>query len=124
MHPKTAISSIARAVRAPRGAAVACAALACAALLSACGSSSSPSSTPAKTDLKIANVERSIEQSILSERHLKSTVVCPAVVAQEAGKTFECVATTTAVKAPHGPVKTPFVVTIQNDKGYVTYVGK
>lgn len=123
MHPKTAISSIARAVRTPRRAAVACAALACAGLLGACGSSST-SSTAAKTDLKIAKVERSIEQSILSERHLKSTVVCPAVVTQEAGKTFECVATTTAVKAPHGPVKTPFVVTIQNDKGYVTYVGK
>jgi hypothetical protein len=98
--------------------------LACTGLLSACGSSSSTSSTQAKTNLNIVHVERSIEQSILSERHLKATVVCPTAVPQEKGKTFECVATTRAVKEPHGPVKTPFVVTVQTDKGYVTYVGK
>ncbi len=122
MHPEPPASRVARA---RRGGVVALAALACAALLGACGSSnSSTTSTKAKIDLNIARVEHSIEASILSQRHLKSTVVCPTVVAQEKGKTFECVATTTAVKKPHGPVKTPFVVTVQTDKGYVTYVGK
>jgi hypothetical protein len=124
MHLQIANTSIAHTVRPRRGAAVACVALACAGLLSACGSSGSTTSTQAKIDLNIAHVERSIEQSIFSQRHLKATVVCPAKVAQEAGKTFECVATTAAIKAPHGPVKTPFVVTVQNSKGYVTYVGK
>ena len=96
-------------------------ALGCAALISACGSSgSSSSSTAAKTNLNIARVQRSIEQSIHAQRHLTSTVVCPTAVAQEKGKTFECVATIHAKKV----TKTPFVVTVQNEKGYVTYVGK
>ncbi len=93
--------------------------------MSACGSSkSSTSSTAAKTNLNTARVERSIKQSILSERHLTATVVCPATVVQEAGKTFECVATTRTVKKPVKVVKTPFVVTVTSSKGYVTYVGK
>ncbi|HYM54038.1 MAG TPA: hypothetical protein VES97_01645 [Solirubrobacteraceae bacterium] len=59
----------------------------------------------------------------MSQRHLKSTVVCPAKVAQQPGK-FACIATTYSVKKPHRKIKTPFVVTIHNSKGYVTYVGK
>lgn len=74
--------------------------------------------------MNTAQVERSIKQSILTQRHLTATVVCPAVAPQEQGKTFECVATTPGVKPPHAPVKTPFVVTVQNNKGYVTYAGK
>lgn len=95
-------------------------------LMGACGSSNSAttSSTPAKTDLNTARVERSIQQSILTQRHLKSTVVCPAVVPQEHGRTFECVATTRGASPPFRVIKTPFVVTVQNDKGYVTYAGK
>ena len=70
---------------------------------------------------------RAIAQSIFAERKLHSTVLCPGAVPQEVGKTFECVATTSTI--PKGskhavPVKTPFVVTIQSTKGYVTYVGK
>lgn len=97
----------------------------CAALLGACGSSSgSPTATTAKTTyLNVARVERAIERSILTQRHLKSTVVCPAKVPQRPGK-FPCIATTISVKKPHRAIKTPFVVTIRNDKGAVTYEGK
>jgi hypothetical protein len=100
-------------------------AVVCAGLLSACGSSSgSPTTTAARTtNLDVARVERAIERSILSQRHLKSTVVCPATVPQRPGK-FPCIATTLSVKKPHKAIKTPFVVTIHNSKGYVTYAGK
>lgn len=111
--------------RARRAAGVALAAVACTSLISACGSSSSKSSTAGKaTNLNTARVARSIQQSILAERHLKAKVVCPALVAQEPGKTFECVATTRAAKKRAPAVRTPFLVTVHNSKGYVTYVGK
>ncbi len=104
---------------------MAASAVLCAALLSACGSSSgSPTTTTAKTTyLDTARVERAIEGSILAQRHLKSTVVCPAKVAQRPGK-FPCIATTLSRKKPHRAIKTPFVVTIHNSKGAVTYEGK
>ena len=93
--------------------------LACAGLLGACGSQS-----PTKTTyLNTAHVAGAIQRSILAERHLKSTVVCPAKVVQKPG-TFPCIATTVAAKKPHRRIKTAFVVTIHNDSGYVTYVGK
>src|ERR1700676_3511787 len=113
-----------RGMRVCRGAGASVTALACVALLSACGSSSSSSTSTTKTNLNTARVALSIEQSILTERHLHSKVVCPAAVPQEQGKTFECIATTTTTKPPVKSVTTPFVVTIQNSKGYVTYVGK
>jgi hypothetical protein len=93
-------------------------------LISACGSSSSP---PAKkVNLNIAHVVQSIEQSILSERHLHAKVTCPAAVPQEKGKVFTCTATGTSTTAKHGKHKTttfttPFIVTVQNSQGYVTY---
>ena len=96
--------------------------LVCAGLLSACGSKSSESTKT--TNLNTARVARSIEQSITSQRHLVAKVSCPSVVPQEAGRKFECVATTTSPKHPKSVVKTPFEVTIQNSHGYVTYVGK
>lgn len=123
MHTNAATPRIARAAVRHR-ASVALAVLACAALVSACGSSSNTTSGSTKAKLNIARIQLSIEQSILSERHIHATVVCPAVVAEEVGKTFECVATSRAVKKPHAVTKTPFVVTVQNTKGYVTYVGK
>ncbi len=52
------------------------------------------------------------------------TVVCPTGVAQEAGKTFVCMATGKTTKPPITVTKTPFKVTIQNSKGYTTYVGE
>lgn len=123
MHIEPPSPTVARAVRARRGALVTATALACAALLSACGSSSSStSSTAAKTNLNTAHVAVSIEQSILSERHVHAKVSCPAIVPQKQGKTFVCIATTFKGTKPTG--KTPFAVTVQNDKGYVTYTGK
>ena len=121
MHikPTTTIPS---SVPARRGAIVA-AALVCAALISACGSSSTTSST-ATTNLNTHQVALSIEQSILTKRHLHSTVTCPAVVPQEQGKTFVCVAETHSAKTPSVVTKTPFTVTVQNNRGYVTYVGQ
>jgi hypothetical protein len=117
----------ARRIRA-RGAAVV-AALAGAALLSACGSSSSSTSTSGSsptTDLNTARIAKSIEESILKERHIHAKVSCPAVVPQETGKTFTCIATSTSTttkggKATSATVTTPFTVTVQNSRGYVTY---
>jgi alpha-D-ribose 1-methylphosphonate 5-triphosphate synthase subunit PhnL len=98
---------IAPVVRVRRGVSAAVTVVACVALLSACGSSKS-----------------SIEKSIFAQRHLRARVVCPVTVVQEQGKTFECIATTRAAKKPYSLVKTPFIVTVQNTKGYVTYAGK
>jgi len=106
-----------------RRALVAIVALACVALVSACGSSKG-SSESAKANVDTAKVALSIEQTILTKRHLKATVTCPAPMPAVPGSTFECIATTTAAKAPHTATKTPFLVTIQNARGYVTYVGK
>jgi hypothetical protein len=125
MHIDRSASTRGRFCGSGRGLAAALAALASAALISACGSKSSSSSTPAgKVNVNTAQVAQSIKQSILSQRHLASTVVCPPVVAAEAGKTFTCVATTLSPKKPARPVKTSFLVTIQNNRGGVTYVGK
>lgn len=121
--PSPTVAGVARA-RPRRGAIVAVTALACAALISACGSSSPTSSTAAKTNLDTAHVAASIEQSIFSERHLHAKVSCPVAVPQQQGKTFTCIATTRAAKKPHTVSRTPFAVTIQNSKGYVTYKGQ
>jgi hypothetical protein len=99
-------------------------ALACATLMSACGSSSKTTSTSNPTNVNTAQVARSIQQSILAQRHLTATVACPPVVVAGRGKTFECVATTQSTKKPTHAIRTPFVVTIQNSRGGVTYVGK
>jgi hypothetical protein len=119
MHIETPIPTATRIVRARRGITVAAATVACAALMSACGSSST--SSTATTNVNTRQVAASIEQSILSKRHLHSTVTCPAAVAQEKGKTFVCIATTHSGTTVS---KTPFKVTVENSKGYVTYVGE
>ena len=106
---------------------VAVAALACAALISACGSSSSSSTSSAPTTtVDTARVASSIEQTVLVKRKLHVKVVCPTAVPSEVGKTFECLATPTGATGTTGTTGTPvpFVVTVQNSKGYVTYVGK
>jgi hypothetical protein len=93
-------------------------ALAIAATLAACGSStSSSSSTSAKTNLNTPHVERAIEQSIFSQRHVHAKVICPKVVPQEKGHNFTCIAKV-------GKNTTPFAVTQQNNGGYVTYQAK
>jgi hypothetical protein len=114
---------VARAVSLRRGALAAITALACAALASACGSSKS-STEAAKTNVDTARVAADIEQTLFAKRHIHAKVVCPAAVAAVPGATFECIASSTATKPPHGVTKEPFVVTIQNARGYVTYVGK
>jgi len=87
--------------------------------MSACGSSSTSSTSTALNTQRVAG---SIEQSVLSERHLHVTVECPVSEPQEAGKTFTCIAT--GKNAKGGAIRTPFKVTVQNSKGYVTYVGE
>jgi Domain of unknown function (DUF4333) len=119
MHIQPANPRIALVVRARRGAVVAVTALACAALMSACGSStSSTSSAPSGTNLNIAQIQASIEESIFNKKHLRTKVACPAVVPMEKGNSFVCIATTSK------GVKTPFGVTQQNNRGYVTYAAK
>ncbi len=100
---------------APRGIAALAAMLAAATTMAACGSStSSSSSTQAKTNLNTPHVERAIEQSILSQRHVHAKVTCPKVVLQQKGHNFTCIATV-------GKTTTPFAVVQQNNGGYVTY---
>jgi len=121
----TPTSSISRAVRAPRGALLAASALACAALLSACGSSNSSSTEPPATKtVNSSQVVQSIEESVLRERHIHATVVCPTAVPAQKGHTFECIATSRSTTKPFVELKTPFLVTIQSNSGYVTYAGK
>jgi len=67
--------------------------------------------------LDIAKVERAIEQSIRSQRHLPSTVVCPAEVIQRAGIAFMCTATV-------GHRSYPFAVTEVDGNGHVRYEGR
>jgi hypothetical protein len=117
---------MARAVRAHRAGVLATSALACAALISACGSSSSSTTNagPSKP-VDTALVARSIKDTIFTKRHLfATTVTCPTTVASEPGKTFQCTATVRSAKTPYTYSKTPFTVTVQNNKGYVTYVGE
>lgn len=65
--------------------------------------------------LNTVAVERSIEASIRSQRHLASTVACPVNILQEAGVVFECVA---SIGRRHFPV----VVTETDSKGHVAFV--
>ena len=126
MHLEPPTSDTAPVLRVPHVALVAATALACAALMSACGSSkgSSESSSGAKTNVDTAKVAASIEQTVLTKRGIHTKVTCPATVAAVPGATFECIATSRATKPPFAVTKTPFLVTIQNARGYVTYVGK
>jgi hypothetical protein len=65
--------------------------------------------------LNTVRVERSIEASILSQRHLASTVSCPVNIVQKAGVVFDCVAT---VRGRQFTV----VVTQTDSNGHVVYV--
>jgi hypothetical protein len=93
----------------------------CVILLSACGSSGSSNATVrAKVNLNTPHVAAAIEQSILNQRHVHAKVSCPAKVPQEKGRTFVCIANVSEGSASVRG-KTPFTVTIQSNKGYVTY---
>jgi hypothetical protein len=126
MHIKSPTPRTVAGVRPRRRVIVAISALACAALLGACGgSSSSSTSSTSRTNLDVARVAKSIEGSVLKQRHLHVTVTCPTTVPQETGKTFTCIAIGHSATNPSVvTLRTPFSVTVQNDKGYVTYKGE
>ena len=65
--------------------------------------------------LNTERVERSIEASILAQRHLTATVSCPVNIVQKAGVVFDCQATV-------GSRQFPVVVTESDGNGHVTYV--
>jgi hypothetical protein len=66
--------------------------------------------------INVAKVRRAIESSILSQRHLKAAVTCPAQVLQQAGISFRCTATVNG--AQH-----PFAVSEDTSSGHVRYEG-
>jgi uncharacterized protein DUF4333 len=81
--------------------------------------------TTAKTlSLNTAKVETAIKTSIRLQRNMDAVVRCPSREPQEAGVTFTCTATTHRLAAPHAAVYTPFAATVQNARGYTTYVGR
>ena len=61
-----------------------------------------------------------IEQSILSERHIKAQVSCPPTIPQEKGLSFTCVATSYTTKGHH-PIHTTFTVFQKDAAGHVYY---
>lgn len=60
-------------------------------------------------------VASAIERSILTQRHLRSTVRCPLDIPLQRGLAFVCIATT-----PSGAT-TDFIVQQRDDRGDVTY---
>jgi hypothetical protein len=67
--------------------------------------------------LDVAKVRQAIGASILRQRHLHSTVACPAQVLQQAGVRFTCIAMVNG--RPH-----PFDVTEIDSDGHVRYLGR
>ena len=72
-------------------------------------------SSSTRVILNTERVERSIEASILAQRHLASMVSCPVNIVQKAGVVFNCQAT---VRGRQFTV----VVTETDGNGHVTYV--
>jgi len=62
------------------------------------------------------SVESAIQHAFLTQRHLKSTVVCPTTILQRRGVTFTCSATTRKGAGL-------FTVTEVDDSGRVTFIG-
>jgi len=65
--------------------------------------------------LNTERVERAIETSIRTQRHLRSAASCPDNVAQRAGRTFRCEVTV-------GKRTYPVVVTQLDGSGHVKFV--
>jgi hypothetical protein len=78
--------------------------------LAGCGGSDKPKR------LDTERVERAIEQSIVQKRNLQATVSCPSSIELKKGRRFRCIAT-------YKGGRTPFLVTQDDDKGAVHYVG-
>ncbi len=72
--------------------------------------------TPLRT-LDSPSVARAIQKAIKKQRHLKSTVHCPAPVLQAKGLAFTCTA-----KLAHS--STPFSVTETDNHGHVKFIGR
>jgi hypothetical protein len=85
-------------------------------LVAACGGSSSSTTTTAKT-LAVAPVEHAIQQSILGQQGIKTTVSCPANAPLQKGYRITCNA-----KLDVGAY--PVTVTETNAAGGVSYVNK
>lgn len=66
--------------------------------------------------LDVTKVQHAIEASILAQRHLHSTVSCPAQVLQRANVDFTCTATVAGKRYP-------FAVSETNAAGHVRYLG-
>ena len=71
--------------------------------------------TSALVILNTERIERSVEASILAQRHLASTVSCPVNIVQKAGVVFDCQA---IVRGRRFAV----VVTEADGTGHVVYV--
>ena len=71
--------------------------------------------TPLRT-LDSHSVARAIQKAIKKQRHLKSTVHCPAPILQAKGLAFTCTA-----KVAHS--STPFSVTETDSRGHVKFIG-
>jgi hypothetical protein len=82
------------------------------------------SATGATTNVDTLRTAQSIEQALLAKRGIHAKVVCPAVVPAVPGATFECIANYLATQPPHAVTRAPFLVTIQNAGGSVTFEGK
>jgi Domain of unknown function (DUF4333) len=67
--------------------------------------------------LDTERVERAITTSVLAQRRLRATVICPREVLQQAGIAFSCTATV-------GSRRYPFSVTEINGAGQVRYEGQ
>jgi hypothetical protein len=68
--------------------------------------------------LDIADVRRSIEASVFSQRGKHATVSCPAEVLQRAGLKFTCTAVVAGTSRSY-----PFVVSEVDGAGHVRYIG-
>jgi hypothetical protein len=103
---------------------VAGATLAATVIVSACGGSSSNNSSSSGGSgkpLDTSRVEKSIELSIVGQKHEHAVVTCPPVE-QKQGLTFTCYATGTVGSGAHkAAFRTPFTVEQLNGKGYVYY---
>lgn len=82
------------------------------------------SAAGATTKVDTVRTAESIEQALLVKRGIHAKVVCPAVVPAVPHATFECIANYLATQSPHAVTRAPFLVTIQNASGYVTFEGK
>jgi hypothetical protein len=98
-------------LRHPSPRAVALAVIAAGLAIAGCGASAAP------TILNSERVERAIEQTSLTQRHIHTQVTCPSGVHQQKGLSFECTALV-------GSGSARFTVTQLDDSGHVHFLGR